>query len=112
MEASASQSRGSRRRCRNDPSYRTTRRRGVFGGNPSSTARRPISSTPGKETIHTERAREAAAVGDTDGAGPSGADGGEDRNRADLLAGLPTLQLSISPQEYRDTTLRCYPNGG
>ena len=45
---------------------------------------RPISSFPGEAAIHTESRWEAAAIGDTDGEGPSGADGGEVSDRADL----------------------------
>ena len=40
--------------------------------------------SPGEAAIHTESRWEAAAIGDTDGAGSSGADGGEVGDRADL----------------------------
>ena len=53
-------------------------------------AGRPISPFTGEAAIHTESRWEAAAIGDTDGAGPGGADGGEDRDRADLRGGFPS----------------------
>src|SRR5690349_13398970 len=77
MEAGAQQRRRGRGRCGNNPGNRTTRARGVSGGNSGSVAGRPISSFPGEAAIHTESRWEAAAIGDTDGAGPSGADGSE-----------------------------------
>lgn len=39
---------------------------------------------PGETSIHTESRWEAAAIGDTDGSGSNGADGGEVGDRADL----------------------------
>src|SRR6266568_331405 len=95
MEAGAQQWRRSGSRRGNDPGHRTTRARGVSGGNSGSGAGRPIASFPGEAAIHTEGRWEAAAVGDTDGAGSSGADGGEDGDRADFRSGLPTVQLWI-----------------
>jgi hypothetical protein len=44
----------------------------------------PISSFPGEAAIHTESRWKAAAIGDPDGAGPGGADGGEVGDGADL----------------------------
>jgi len=44
----------------------------------------PISAATGKAAVHTEGRGKAAAIGDTDGQGSSGADGGEDCDRADL----------------------------
>src|SRR6266568_4666197 len=95
METSAQQWRRGGDRCGNDPGHRTTRRGRVSSGDGSGVACRPISPLPGEAAIHTESGWEAAAVGDTDGAGSSGADGGEDGDRADFRSGLPTVQLWI-----------------
>ena len=77
MEAGAQQRRRGGDRRGDDPGDRTTRARGVSVGNPGGAAGRPISSFPGEAAIHTESRWEAAAIGDPDGAGPGGADGGE-----------------------------------
>ena len=78
MEAGAQQRRRGGGGCGDDPGHRRTRGRRVSGGDPGSAAGRPISSFPGEAAIHTESRWEAAAIGDTDGAGSGGADGGED----------------------------------
>jgi len=84
MEASAQQWwRGGGRRG-DDRGDRTTRARRVSDGDSSGVAGRPISSFPGEAAIHTEGRWEAAAIGDPDGAGSSGADGSEDCDGAGL----------------------------
>ena len=75
----------------------------VSGGDPGDAAGRPISPFTGEAAIHTESRWEAAAIGDPDGAGPGGADGGEDCDRADLRGGLPAVQLWIPSEEERDS---------
>ena len=75
-------------------------------------AGRPISPFPGEAAVHTESRWEAAAIGDTDGKGSSGADGGEDSDGADFRGGFPTLQLWISPEEKRDAGAGSNPRSG
>src|ERR1700758_3652525 len=53
--------------------------------------------------IHTDGRWEAAAIRDSNGAGPSGADGGEDRDGADIRGGFPGMQLWIPTEEKRAT---------
>jgi hypothetical protein len=67
MEAGAQQRRRGRGRRRDDPSHRTTRARGVSGGDSGSAEGKPISSLTGEAAIHTESRWEAAAIGDPDG---------------------------------------------
>src|ERR1700757_4386901 len=102
METSTQQSRRGRDGWGNDPGNRTTRRGRVPGGDRSCAAGRTISSFTGEAAIHTESRRKAAAVGDTDGTGPSGADGDEVGDLADLRSGLPEVQLWIPPEAKRD----------
>src|SRR5215467_13426531 len=47
-------------------------------------AGRPISPFPGEAAVNSEGRWEAAAIGDTDGTGPNGADGSEAGDGADL----------------------------
>src|SRR5450755_3398196 len=86
-----------------NPGYRATRRGRVSGGNRSSIAGRPISADAGKAAIHSEGRWEAAAIGNTNGTRPGGADGGEASDRADLRGGFPGLQLWIPSEEECDT---------
>src|ERR1035441_5502960 len=96
MEASAQQWWRGRDRCGDDPGYRTTRAGGVFGGDSGSAEGRPISSFPGEAAIHTKGRWEAAAIGDTDGEGSGGADGGEDCDGADFRSGFPRSEEHTS----------------
>src|SRR5206468_410078 len=73
---------------------------------------RPISPFPGEAAIYTEGRWEAAAIGDPDGTGSGGADGGEAGDRANLRGGLPTVQLWISPEEKRDAGAGSNPRSG
>jgi len=84
VEASAQQRRRGRSGCGNDPGHRAVGRGGISGGNPGGVAGRPISPLPGEAAVHTEGRWEAAAIGDTDGTGSGGADGGEAGDRADI----------------------------
>src|SRR5438132_10415596 len=97
METGAQQRRRGRSRWGNDPGDRTTRRRRVSGGDRSSVAWRRISPFTGEAAIHTESRWEAAAVGDTDGAGSSGEDGGEGGDRTGFVpqSFRPTLQPAL-----------------
>src|SRR5579862_856296 len=102
MEAGGQQSwRGGGRRGKH-PGHRTTRARRVSGGDSRSVAGRPISPFPGEAAVHTESRWEAAAVGNSDGAGSGGANGGEAGDRADLRGGLPTRQLWVPSEEECD----------
>ena len=56
-----------------------------------------VPTAAGAAAVHPEAGREAAAVGDSDGARPRGADGGEDRARADLRGRVPGLFLRVPP---------------
>src|ERR1035441_1852587 len=109
MEARAQQPWRSRDRRGDDPGDRTTRRGRVLGGDRGGVAGRPISSFSREAAIHTKSRWEAAAVGDTDGAGSSGTDGGEgprgDPDRADLRGGFPVQQLWFSSEEDGHTGL-------
>ena len=97
--------RGGNRRG-DDPGDRTTRRGRVAGGDRGGVAGRPIASFPGEAAIPTESRGEAAALGDTDGKGSGGAEGGKDRDRADLRGGLPGIELGIRSEE------ECDPSSG
>ncbi len=103
MEAGAQQRWRGRGGCGDDPGNRTTRARRVSGGASGGAAGRPISSFPGEAAVHTESRWEAAAIGDTDGTGSSGADGGEACDGADFRGGLPAEQLWIPTEEERAT---------
>src|ERR1019366_6204545 len=73
---------------------------------------RPISPLSGEAAIHRERRWQAAATGGTDGAGPGGADGGEDRDRANLRGRFRSEQLWISTEEERDGGPGSDPHSG
>src|ERR1700752_2500743 len=112
MEAGAQQRRRGRGGRGDDPSHRTTRAGGVFIGDSGSAEGRPISTFPGEAAIHTEGRWEAAAIGDTDGKGSGGADGGEVGDRADLRSGLPAVQLWIPAEEECDSGSGSDPGSG
>src|SRR6185436_4177016 len=99
METGGQQRRRGGDRRGDDAGHRTTRARRVSVGDPRSAAGRPISSFPGEAAVHSESRWEAAAIGDTDGEGSSGADGSEDCDGGDFRGGFPTLQLWISAKE-------------
>src|SRR5215469_1805988 len=103
MEAGAQQWWRGRGRRGDHPGHRTTRAGRVSGGNSGGAAGRPVSSLPGEAAIHTESRWEAAAIGDPDGAGPGGADGGEACDGADFRGGFPVEQLWIPAEEERAT---------
>ena len=90
VEASAQQRRCGGRGCETIQAIEQRGRGKFLEGDTGGAAGRPISSFPGEAAMDTESRWEAAAIGDTDGAGPSGADGGEDGDRADLRGGFPT----------------------
>ena len=113
MEASAQQRRRGGRGRGDDASHRATRARESFSKEiQADAAGRPISPFTGEAAIHTESRWEAAAIGDTDGEGSGGADGGEDGDRADLRGGLPAVQLWIPSEEERDASPGSDPRSG
>src|ERR1044071_4247889 len=88
METSAQQRRSGGRGSSHLAIHRGARRGAISRSDTSRYEGRRLSPLTGEAAIHTESGREAAATGDTDGAGPGGADGGEDHDRADLRGGF------------------------
>jgi len=105
MEAGEQQPRCGRKRCGDDSGHRTTRRGGVSGGDPGGITGRPISPFPGEAAVHTESRREAAAVGDPDGAGPGDANGGEVAGGADLRGGFHECSYGFRPKRSAQQAL-------
>ena len=104
-----SKRRRGRDRCGDNPGYRTTRARGVSSGDSASVTGRPISSFPGEAAIHTESRWEAAAIGDTDGAGTGWCRWTKIVDRAHFRAGLPVeQQLWIPAEEERNKPWKRY----
>src|SRR5712692_1613518 len=112
MEASAQQPGSGRRGCKHAAIHRGARSEAVSRADTGRSQNRPISSLAGEAAIHTESRWEAAAIGDTDGTGSSGADGGEAGDRADLRGGLPAQQLWIPSEEKCDTSPGSDPRSG
>src|SRR3990170_271376 len=84
METSAKQRRRGGRGRRDDSGHRTTRGRGVLATSASRPENRTISPFAGEAAVYSESRREAAATGDPDSTGPSGANGGEVGDRTDI----------------------------
>jgi len=94
----------SQRRCpgagREDhPGHRGARGGGVSGRNPEGPEGRGVLAAACPAAVHSEAGWEVEAIGDTDGTGPSGANGGEARDRADLRGGFRGVQLRIPSRE-------------
>src|SRR5689334_6006943 len=99
METGAQQWWRGGNRCGDDPGYRAIGGGEISGRDSGSAAGRPISPFPGEAAVDTESRWKAAAIGDPDGAGSGGADGGEACDRADFRGGFAALQLRIPSEE-------------
>src|SRR4051812_13838736 len=98
MEAGAQQRRRGRGRRGDDPGHRPTRAGRISRGDSGGVASRPISSFAGEAAVHSESRWEAAAIGDTDGAGSSGADGSEACDGADFRGRLQPCSYGFRPK--------------
>ena len=81
------------------------RRRALPGGARRGAARRRVPAAGGAAAVHPEGRWEEAAAGDPDGAGPSGADGGEAGAGADLRGGLSAVLVRVPAEAERDEAL-------
>src|SRR3990172_12505 len=111
METSAKQRRRGGRGRRDDSGHRKTRGRGVLATSASRPENRTISPFAGEAAVYSESRREAAATGDPDSTGPSGANGGEVGDRTDLRGGLSELQLLVPAGARSDAGTRGHPQG-
>src|SRR5712692_5070262 len=65
-----------------------------------------VSTLGGEASVYSEGRRTTAAVGDSDGPRPSGADGGDARAGADFRGGLPSVLVWVSAEAECDAGVR------
>src|SRR5579864_232697 len=101
METGQAEPRRGRRRCDDARCRRATGCRGISRRPRRAIASRYVSARGGAASIYSEGRREATAIGDSDGPGPSGADGGDARAGADFRGGLSSVLVRLSAQAER-----------
>src|SRR6185437_12320080 len=102
VEASEEQPRRRGSRWPIDPRCRAARSRAVPGRAGLLSASGRVPSAGGTAAVHTEGGWEAAAVGDSDGTGPGGSDGGEVGAGAGVRGGFSAVLVWLPAQAQRD----------
>src|SRR5207253_5009232 len=101
MEAGEAEPWRGGRRCDDAGRRRAIRSRGISRRPRRAIASRHVSARGGATPIYSEGRWKAAALGDTHGPGPSGADGGDARAGTDFRGGLSTVLVRFPTKAER-----------
>ena len=106
MEAGEAEPRRGGRRCDDAGRRSSSGCRGISRRPWRALASGHVSTLRGQASVHSEGRRTTAAVGDSDGPRPSGADGGDAGAGADFRGGLPSVLVRLSAEAERHAGVR------